>query len=51
MSKTDKYFKWDQIFGFGYATFKFKEWKSKNGSNKYLRDCPCEQISDPDLPF
>jgi hypothetical protein len=49
MTKTDKYQEWDRIFGF--AEFKFKEWKSKDGSIKYLKDCPCEQISDPTIPF
>ena len=49
--KEQKYQEWDKIFGFGCENFKFKEWPSKNGSNKYLKDCPCEQISDEDLPF
>ena len=51
MSKEEKYKQWDRIFGFGPDQFKFKEWKSKDGSIKYLKDCPCEQISDPDIPF
>lgn len=49
MTKTEKYQEWDRIFGF--CQFKFQEWKSKDGSTKYLKDCPCEQISDPDIPF
>lgn len=49
--KEKKYQEWDRIFGFGSENFKFKEWPSKNGSAKYLKDCPCQQISDPDIPF
>lgn len=49
--KEQKYQELDRIFGFGYDQFKFKEWKSKDGSHKYLKDCPCEQISDPEIPF
>jgi len=51
MSKYEKYELWDRAFGFGPDNWKYAEWPTKDRATYYLKQCPGNQISDPDLPF
>lgn len=50
MTKTEKWQKWDRMFGWDSSYWIWKEWPKRNGYY-YFKDSVAIQINDPDMPF